>query len=394
MAKFTALPVRKGDAFLLESEEGTVLVDGGISKSALPGLLAAQGHKSVDVLVCTHNDDDHANGVLGFLDSALKCGELWLPDRWASLLPALLPPLPEVVESFLAELKDMPPEAQQRLAASFGSSWEIISDAPAAPLPDESSTRWDGWPEACLQALDEASAWTWSLPGRAPLGILCLDGAGFALVSHVLGSDAASILTAAIPAAERIRALALLAYERGISVRWFKFDPSSPGGGLPWLQPMNSRQVLSIRMTQPGDRILPLLALSMANKESLAFWAPRENNGGVLFTADTDLSGVDLRRLRGKPIVTVPHHGSEDNSGAIAAVLALFASHEVHPLWVRSDSQNTKRPGPAYLALPKSTRHCTVCRGAQVGSGQEAIKFHSRGGTWVRSHGTKQCTCQ
>ncbi len=50
----------------------------------------------MNVLVCTHNDADHANGILGLLEAGLKCGEVWLPGRWLSALPDLLRPFVEV----------------------------------------------------------------------------------------------------------------------------------------------------------------------------------------------------------------------------------------------------------------------------------------------------------
>lgn len=44
------------------------------------------------MIVCTHNDKDHANGVLEFLDAGCSAGECWLPATWIGVLRRLLNP--------------------------------------------------------------------------------------------------------------------------------------------------------------------------------------------------------------------------------------------------------------------------------------------------------------
>ncbi|MER0169601.1 MAG: MBL fold metallo-hydrolase [Nitrosomonas sp.] len=70
MKNFIALPVGQGDAFYLKHNDFSVLIDGGKSVQKLPELFKENTKTNeVGVLVCTHNDADHANGILGFLDS-------------------------------------------------------------------------------------------------------------------------------------------------------------------------------------------------------------------------------------------------------------------------------------------------------------------------------------
>jgi|SRR5579885_1365014 hypothetical protein len=45
--------------------------------------------KGVNVLICTRNDADHAEGVIGFLESELSCRELWLSVTWLDALSHL-----------------------------------------------------------------------------------------------------------------------------------------------------------------------------------------------------------------------------------------------------------------------------------------------------------------
>jgi len=83
MPRFIAIPVAQGDAFYLEREGFSVLTDGGRSRSDLPSRFqAVTKTDGVNVILCTHNDADHANGILGFLEGGLRCEEVWLPGRW------------------------------------------------------------------------------------------------------------------------------------------------------------------------------------------------------------------------------------------------------------------------------------------------------------------------
>jgi phosphoribosyl 1,2-cyclic phosphodiesterase len=44
----------------------------------------------VNVLTYTHNDSDHANGVLGLLKAGLTADEVWLPASWMGRLEDLI----------------------------------------------------------------------------------------------------------------------------------------------------------------------------------------------------------------------------------------------------------------------------------------------------------------
>ena len=73
VSRFVALPVKKGDSFLLDQEERTLLVDGGEEPSFV-NLLSnywKKTEKIVDVVVCTHNDKDHSDGIIQLLSSLI-----------------------------------------------------------------------------------------------------------------------------------------------------------------------------------------------------------------------------------------------------------------------------------------------------------------------------------
>lgn len=121
MGQFTALPVGQGDAFLWEpNEERRVLVDGGRASDRAHAELLRRGVKRLDVMVCTHGDNDHTTGLLKVLDdNAFDVREVWVPARWGNGLydvardPAkvVLQLLQECLKTKLCRLDDEPDPA-------------------------------------------------------------------------------------------------------------------------------------------------------------------------------------------------------------------------------------------------------------------------------------------
>ena len=392
-----ALPVGQGDAFYLETPQGSVLVDGGRSRSAFSTLFREFANRDgADVVIVTHNDADHANGIIGFLEAGLRCREIWLPGRWLQVLPHSLRPVEEILVMILRQVKKAAAaitsgEARkedtllERYAAFLGSAerpTEIPRGAAEVGHLDES-----GWPFELLAELERAAVedewWIFEYPWHSYIVTLI----HLADTWPFLSESAARLLVEALCAVERIRTIALEAFRRGIAVRWFEHDPDHPSGGTSYLQPISCRQM--VRMVPAReDALVACLALSVANRESLVFLnPPTETAPGVLFTADSDLQGVRLPPLE-HVIVTAPHHGSEANRGAYTRV-ARVAMQSI--TWVRSDGRFRSRPGQAYLNR-QERKVCTLCRGTPVP--KQSVVFYARGARWVRGKGVRTCGCR
>src|SRR5262249_28391463 len=158
------------------------------------------------------------------------------------------------------------------------------------------------------------------------------------------------------------------------------------------LRPLNAREVAKVR-PRIGP-LLTLLALTVSNKESLVFWSPpTDHNPGVLFTADSDLSGVKLPLQLSGAITTAPHHGSEANAKAYAAI-AMAQGIPSSVTWVRSDGRYRGRPGPTYRRLA-SRRFCTLCQLNQsTSSSKQRVYLFARRGVWTRHRNTNACLCR
>jgi hypothetical protein len=399
MPRFIAIPVAQGDAFYLEREGFSALIDGGRSRPALPSMFqAVTKTDGVNVVVCTHNDADHANGILGFLEAGLRCEEVWLPGRWLSVLPDVLKPSVQVFDELVENISktnsssniETPQSNLSPLEAYAERVGRSSTDAPASE--EELSVAADGWPESYLEMLEQAEPW--EVPSHWPRlwdtkdWLFWVDGC-----YRRFGSAGAQLLWSAIDAAGRIRAIATEAFHRGIPVRWFEFDTGKPSGGVAALQPLNAREVARVAL-----RVGPLLArlaLTVWNEESLVFWSPpTEHQPAVLFTADSDLAGVSLPAQLDCAKATAPHHGSEANANAYRAVAAAVQNGLQSMTWVRSDGRYRSRPGSSYLGLA-SRRLCTLCRRAGGSStAKQAVHLYSRGGVWVRHPASRVCSCQ
>ena len=385
MPRFIAIPVNQGDAFYLETKAGSVLVDGGLKVNGFGELFYRHTKRDgVDVLVATHNDADHANGVLGFLKAGLTCNEVWLPGRWAQLLPHVLRPWEEIVAVLVQQVERIEQEriGVPRFEVSLLEQHaESVSREAESLRSEEDMLELDesGWPRGVVPLLEDASEedkwwaltwparwyWDFSPPFRLrywqPHGRLFLE---------------------AIVAAKRIREIALEAYHRGIPVRWFEWNTQSPGGGHGWLVPLNSRQIARVRPV-PEEMFLAMLSLTVFNRESLVFWVPEQySGGGVLFTADSDLNGVNFQPSDGA-IVTAPHHGSGENK-------RVYSTINSRVIWVRSDGKFRKRPCPEYLRV-LGKRFCTLCH--HPASRKQAVVFWQRGRTWIRGRNVNPCMC-
>lgn len=398
MPRFIAIPVAQGDAFYLERDDWSVLIDGGRSRSGFAAMFqTATEADGVNVTVCTHNDADHANGILGFIEAGFRCGEVWLPGRWLAALPDVLKPFVEVFVELAANVAQVNAlsnmeKQQSGLSPIEAYGEDLHGHLDEAPMSDDGPpVGEDGWPEPYASMLEQAEPWE-VVPW---VRLWPPEDWPFFPYRHYQRLDPAraQLLWSAIDAASRIRAIAIEAFHRGIPVRWFEFDAAASSGGVTALQPVNARAVARVR-----PRVGPLLyrlALTVLNKESLVFWSPpTDHHPGVLFTADSDLSGVRLPGQLAGAIATAPHHGSEANANAYAAVASAAQQHSPSITWVRSDGRYRTRPGQTYLRL-SSRRLCTLCRlAAGMSSSKQAVHLFSRRGVWIRRGSSATCSCQ
>ena len=397
-----ALPIT-GEAFLLRRQGRTVLVDGGWKKDKIVHALAphVSAAKTLDVVVCTHGDGDHAGGLVDLLKLwPGKIGQLWLPGRWVDVVPELLRDPKGFVDGLIKELDDIDMKGLsdcsskegaaeltaimddrvllEREAARDSTDERVSADSilsehgrdPASDIDDEEPVDLGG-----TEPTDEPE-WFADLR-RTARELRPTEAASRAFKSArqrirsrktkgKIGGAIAAFWLGLIDTCEAIRGIAEAAIGRNLRVRWFDFDAFShtrqPNGGVPnFLEPMNA-----VEQAPPALDVSYLARLSAINRESLVFLArPSHRRLGILFCGDSPLGdGQKLSRsflradLRpGWPIVaTAPHHGAETNRAAYehmntwANVIILLRA-----------GGDRDQPGPTFKSLSMPFKVCATC---------------------------------
>jgi len=390
-SRFVALPVGQGDSFYLFRNGYHFLVDGGRSEHALPNMLMKHvDPPHLDVVVCTHNDADHANGIIGLLqEQPVPIKEVWLPGSWTWRMDDLI----SRPYRFLDELADDIDHVDTNV-----NSLEEYFDLEQENIQFQVRS---GEFNRIQEGNEHADEWLLDIferrENRSDDALVYEMGWPYISRSHPwplrLHERLIRLWLECIDAADRIKKIAEAALHAGARIRLFEFVSDSQKGLGGWpdhLKPVNSHEVSPKRFQISA---LHYLALTVANKESLVFWAPERKAGGipgVLFTADNDLAcGLQhISQPSTNVIVTAPHHGSESNRVAYTTVSAWNSKEKT--IWIRSDSRSQKRPGPSYKNQPK--RICTLCSPPIFP--KSVVRLHSNKFYWNRTRGTRWCSCK
>ena len=363
--RFVAINVGSGDAFFLQRHGFSALVDGGLAKGFPAQFVRATQRSRVDVRVCTHNDQDHANGVLEFLDAGYGVGECWLPATWMEALRRILPGYDE--ETFFGLLLE--PEGGDR------------------PLPEQVERRGESIDAGAIDAMLDHEA---QQDPALDDGLLRVRN-GVTVLHRGLGVIQPRT-TDMFAEATRIRRIALAAARRQIPIKWL--DPSTPPTNalIPPLAVVNAKQVNAIRGT--GLSLRDLMRLTQVNRDSLVLYSPNDDIApSVLFSADSGFAFLVSLPASPGMIVTAPHHGAadKDNLAAYDRLKRECTGLSETWTWVRSDRGTPvghSRPCDRYLDQPK--RFCTRCRGA--GSVGQDVVLVGGAHSWS-SMGSHLCHC-
>lgn len=374
MDKFISIGVNQGDSFYLEREGKKILIDGGRSMLGFSSQFERTvGIKNVDVIVCTHADADHINGLIGYFESGLTSKELWLPGKWTSRLQDLL----EHPEYFCVEILKQIENSKNCEGIDLENlcECEVIKDT----YQDEQMYQ-DVNLEHIGQIIEKSSENDFF---EKQIGIsYCHNFVFREPVKQNLFLDA-------IDTAEKIRKLAVVAYHSGTKIRWFEFESSIlNSGGEAYLVPVNSKEIF--RVSKPMSALL-YLSVSKSNKQSLVFYSPSfDNKTDVLFCGDSDLSFAQkIPTIGSTAIITSPHHGSEHNKNAYKR-LKNYELLTDKTIFVRSDGKFAKRPGNTYKNI-KSKKICTLCRHPEAE--KQNVEFASSTSGWRKKNGLHWCYC-
>jgi len=456
---FIALPLSSGESFLLRTTDSagrdrTILVDGGIRHGKKSRELAKKLKEvgprisHIDIVVCTHSDADHAQGLWHFADDwydmGRTIGEFWLPGRWAHAMPAILLDLPGFISS-LAEgssrlarrmraartqaedenERALPREALLRHLYDNRADLEDeglspgLKEAPETPSDDDDpvASAFGLTPEeldslaADLGEADAVEPLDWPLdrhqPWRLSPELIFLDDDLVAIEPAPLSewTEAEALFAEVVDTAKAIRKIAKAALTRRIRIRWFDFgkyeENGKPGGGeAGLLQP-----VCSVEVVPDGGRAGRLSALALVlnlrltrqNVESLVFYRPETSSSpGVLFLGDSRLAHgiqrpgpdfpIPFPAPSRKLLVTAPHHGSDHNDNAYAVLLRWLG--EENALFARNGGQSNQRLGEYLVQGERRCAQCVQCHGRKW---RQWVSVTATGNAWHWPPSAESC---
>lgn len=377
LAKLTAFNVQ-GDAFLLETEkepEGKafVLIDGGKGENFGEKFRAELADKNIKLVVCTHTDSDHANGIISFFKSGFTCEEIWLPALWTSNLLNILNG-----EKFLKGLAtDLKAELKTGSASNFEKK---VRERVEEEKPVENL-------EAKLKTLSEDKDRILGhlKPTRFilsyPIDYYFKD---FEYVNTLLSffdysdlehrtairdlyilSDVYydQITNAALTYYGKIVTLLLYALLRGVKkIRWWdyvdnNFDIKNKIDLSNELVTPLCHKELSGFVKDYGE--LFAYTLSPVNKQSIVLFSKQDN---ILFCADSDLTACSYIPTPTKEniLITVPHHGSLNNTEAFSKIFNYIKDQKLNDIWIRTNSPSIIM-GDDYPRISPIKKYCTYC---------------------------------
>ena len=368
--RFIALNVGRGDAFYLERGEFSCLVDGGLRKDFAKRFQKVTERQQVDVVVCTHNDSDHANGLINFFKNGGRAKECWLPATWMQPLQTMLE-YPELVEQLLlADQSEQIPETEVRRAGEKVSAEQL---------------------KIALEKTADSQHFD-----KFILVFVTFERLGVDV--PIEGTDGISVIKSETIPVANISDLATAAIRSGANIRWFDPNLQPIKKAHPHLHVVNASEVCVVQTIRKS--FPELVHLTTVNAYSLVLHSPARFGPDVLFSAD---SGFGSRKhppvfrppVKKNMLVTAPHHGSKDceNEEAYHRLKESAPSNCFRTLtWVRSDQPmcvGGRRPGKMYLKQHR--RFCTNCRGCS-GDGQDVVMIGSNG-CWKPAKGVSPCCC-
>lgn len=356
--KLTALPVNVGDSFLLRDEDKIILVDGGMNKTHILNLLRQERipNNHIDLLVCTHYDADHINGIIGILKSQkFTFKEIWLPEILGSIGYTLSK---KIVELF----KDLRENSSHL-------ELENSECEPIFKLQEEKEIHLDSnennsFEDIDTKVLDDFVDYPhfryfkpfWYYDSDVNYQMMLTLNSTLSLISNTLHS--------------------------GAYIKWFKYKGYTHKSYGFDLYSENACQT-DITLYDSKRFFLALyhLSLSDINKYSLVYMYKKENVPDILFSADSDLHFYPKQvPLKDNSIVTAPHHGSSANDSAYQKISGTDL------IFVRSDRSQKKRPGQGYLK--QTHRYCTICRNKTT---KQKIELNYNGSVFTTM--AKACQC-
>lgn len=332
---FIALPVSKGDSFLIKSEKN-ILIDTGNNSLQCREILREWGIDHLNLIIITHYDCDHVNGLLELLKSEIRINEIWLPDNFGRINKTMI----EQRDSILNKLAEqyLENEDEREYENEF---YLHITNEEINLEPDKS-----------IQIICRVKQILLDNSERTFYKILTpIDGHTVEIV--VLNAHHLNIINDIITECNR----------RHLVPLWLKYTNHYQPTLITNRQSIRALNCIENRNIRAyKDDMDAIINLTKINAESLVFQFWNETLPNILFSADSGfefLKEGEKIELKSKSIVTASHHGSCDEENVRTYDLV----EGDNLIYVRSDCKTSSRPCNKYRNLDR--KYCTVCNNPQ-----------------------------
>jgi hypothetical protein len=324
--KFIALDVNVGDSFIIKNKDELHIVDGGQNERGILSKIRRNNINYANVVICTHFDLDHLNGIIGIIKSqSIHINELWLPDIYGDIALSLSSKKDLLLEIF--NIFNYGINEDIKINSNLGNYYEKEKINKKDIIKCDSYKLFDiRTLEYCYHLLSKCIYLKYN--------------------SYLIQSTICKIIK-----------LAIEAVKSGICIRWLKYVDKYQNNRISNLYNLYALNSFETYIEPYNIELLKnaLYFLTKINKESLVFVFCPNEKPSVLFTSDSNLSFIDpCIKLKDYSIVTAPHHGSEDNKKAYSKIIG----NEL--IYVRCDRSQQNRPCNEYISLEK--KYCTICR--------------------------------
>ncbi len=360
--KFTALPVNVGDSFLLRTKNKVILVDGGMNKQHILKLLRIEKiqNNHIDLLVCTHYDADHINGIIGILKSQkYSFKELWLPE----ILGSIGYTLSKKIGDLFGDLRNNDINFEDY----HHNEGTIFDKYNSEEINEESFSN------NSFEKIDN------ELLGVISKAFIGWHNELFWYFDNVYPTSAYKMMSTA----KSVASLVSNSLSSGAYIRWFKYQGREIRKTYGFnMYCENAIQTdITVFDTRLFFRALYEISLSRINKYSLVYMYRKDDVPDILFAADSDLDFYSNQvALKDNSIITSPHHGSSANDMAYPKIAGTNLTY------VRSDRSQKSRPGKGYLS--NKNRFCTICRNITL---KQKVEFNFNGTLFVTI--ARACKC-
>jgi len=357
--KFIALDVKVGDSFVLREGCNNFVIDGGKNRNTIVKKLLKNNIVDIDVVICSHYDNDHLNGIIGMINSnKINIKELWLPDIFGDIAFTLSHNPEFAFELLYEDIPNMQSEKEITLE-NYLENQESIDQ-------NDIKEQVNIFDISVLEYLWE------KLNRFCSCRLFPFYAVNIKYIVNI----------------QKIISLVIHATYSGVHIRWLKYKGTPTKDQISKhyeLYALNSCEK-NLQVYKRDKFYLALYVLSKINKESLVFQFEKTGLPNVLFTADSDLGfcGKQCIQLNDNSIVTAPHHGSSANS----CVYHIVQGNKL--IYVRSDQVTNKRPCKEYISLP--VKYCTVCN-TDTHKQQVTLEYNQNTQLWVPVN-TTYCSCQ